>query len=182
MFDDYEPDNNEKQLWREATHQVKPLRNKTRALVTKNSHTVVSSPAHFIPIDEPALPVSTAFSSLPLLYCGKVCNIDKKTARSCLQGTLPIQASLDLHGYHQEQAWRLFKHFIIENFQKQRRLVLIITGKGQSPQGGVLQKAFPEWINHASLRPAILFFCHAQPKDGGRGAFYVLLKRHRPHL
>ena len=45
--------------------------------------------------------------------------------------------------------------------------------------GGVLRGAVPRWLNQPTLRPKLLAFCHAQPKHGGDGALYVLLKRRR---
>jgi DNA-nicking Smr family endonuclease len=37
----------------------------------------------------------------------------------------------------------------------------------------------PRWLNEGDNRRRVLAFCHAQPKDGGSGALYVLLKRKR---
>jgi DNA-nicking Smr family endonuclease len=35
----------------------------------------------------------------------------------------------------------------------------------------------PRWLNEAPNRARILAFATAQPRDGGGGAFYVLLRR-----
>ncbi len=42
---------------------------------------------------------------------------------------------------------------------------------------GVLREQFPRWLNEAGLRPLVLGFAAAQPKDGGGGAFYVYLRK-----
>jgi DNA-nicking Smr family endonuclease len=42
-----------------------------------------------------------------------------------------------------------------------------------------LRDAVPRWLNEPDLRPRLLSFTHAQRKDGGDGALYVLLKRLR---
>jgi DNA-nicking Smr family endonuclease len=44
---------------------------------------------------------------------------------------------------------------------------------------GVLREAVPRWLNEPPLRPRVIAFTYAQPKDGGHGALYVLLKRPR---
>ena len=53
--------------------------------------------------------------------------------------------------------------------------VLIVTGKGQ----GILKDAVPRWLNESPNRGRILLVAQAQPKDGGGGALYVLLRRRR---
>ena len=50
-----------------------------------------------------------------------------------------------------------------------------MSGRGS----GVLREAVPRWLNEPPLRPRIIAFTQAQPKDGGHGALYVLLKRPR---
>ncbi len=59
--------------------------------------------------------------------------------------------------------------------------MLVITGKGfgKGTGVGVLRSQFPNWLNTPELRPLILSFAHAQPKDGGGGAFYVYLRKRR---
>ncbi|MGY9015413.1 MAG: Smr/MutS family protein, partial [Rhodospirillales bacterium] len=60
-----------------------------------------------------------------------------------------------------------------------RRMVLVITGKGLRPDGttGVLRTAVPRWLNESPNRERILGFSYAAPKDGGEGALYVRLKK-----
>ena len=58
--------------------------------------------------------------------------------------------------------------------------MLVITGKGGVGRtGGTIRSEFPRWLNQPGLRPRILAFAEAQPRDGGGGAFYVLLRRSR---
>ncbi|MCW9001173.1 MAG: Smr/MutS family protein [Rhodospirillales bacterium] len=37
----------------------------------------------------------------------------------------------------------------------------------------------PHWLNMPPNRARVVAFCHAQPKDGGEGALYVLIRRKR---
>jgi len=43
----------------------------------------------------------------------------------------------------------------------------------------VLKSAVPRWLEEAGLRRKILAIAPAQPRDGGAGALYLLLRRHR---
>lgn len=95
---------------------------------------------------------------------------------------MPIDGRLDLHGHTKESAHRALDSFIKGAFSAGRRCVIIITGKGlrvNSGEVGVLRQSVPQWLNSPELRPMVLAFSHATPKDGGEGALYVLLKRKR---
>lgn len=119
---------------------------------------------------------------------GNVDDIDRKTARKFKQGKMDIDAKLDLHGMTQTQAYQALSDFILNNYHKQNRNLLIVTGKGNShprqhwnePKSGILKEMVPKWLNESDIRPMILSFSHATQKDGGSGALYILLKRKRP--
>ncbi len=58
----------------------------------------------------------------------------------------------------------------------------MITGKGTTTEaatgaGGVLRAQVPRWLNEPANRARVLAFDYAQPKHGGLGAIYVLLRR-----
>ncbi len=93
---------------------------------------------------------------------------------------MAIEARLDLHGMTQAEAHGRLVAFVEGHQAAGRRCVLVVTGKGTwREEGGVLRDAVPRWLNEPGLRPRILSFSHAQPKDGGEGALYILLKRLR---
>jgi len=68
--------------------------------------------------------------------------------------------------------------FLEENSTKHIYCVQIIHGKGLSnqTQPPLLKNQVNRWLR---CHPAVLAFCSAQPKDGGTGALYVLLKQHQ---
>ena len=114
--------------------------------------------------------------------------LDKRTLEKLRKGKMKIEARLDLHGMTREIAHDALEKFIIQCAQNNLRHVLIITGKGKSksfsedwltPGQGVLKNNVPYWLEGSVLRPYILKYCLAQPKDGGSGALYVYLKRNR---
>jgi len=117
----------------------------------------------------------------PFLHHGDVAGIDKKMAEKIRQGKIAIQGRIDLHGLTQSSAFPALHNFIIQSQNSGKRCVLVITGKGTRSDGssGILQNSTPHWLNHPDLRPSILMFCHARPKDGGTGALYVYLRKNK---
>ena len=118
---------------------------------------------------------------LPELEIGDNSQVDRRTAESLCRGKMPIEARLDLHGYTRQQAYDALIPFILSAYEQQKRCVLVITGKGgrDALGKGILQQVVPEWLNVPAIRPAILMTTPAQPKDGGEGALYILLRRKR---
>ena len=114
----------------------------------------------------------------PALDAGSAPGLDKRTAERLRRGQLAIEARIDLHGHSQAEAHRALTAFITGAAEAGRRCVLVITGKGEAG-AGVIRAAVPGWLNSADLRPKILAFRPAQPRDGGTGAIYVLIKRKR---
>ncbi len=114
------------------------------------------------------------------LVAGKSGDIDHKTMSKLKRGQISPDTRLDLHGMTLKQAHSAVFSFILGAAEKRVRCLLIITGKGRiSEGGGVLRNQFPQWLNHPNIRLHVIGFCEAQPRDGGGGAFYVLLRRKR---
>ena len=116
----------------------------------------------------------------PALEPGGAAGVDARAAARLRRGQMRPEARLDLHGHTLDQANRALAGFIDRAAHDGRRCVLVITGKGNIGRaGGTIRSEFPRWLNQPSLRPRILAFAEAQPKDGGGGAFYVLLRKRR---
>lgn len=106
-------------------------------------------------------------------------DLDRRTAERFRRGRMDIDGRIDLHGMTQAQAHGALAAFIHRAWRETRRCVLIITGKGAWSGGGVLRAAAPRWLAEPALARMILAIEPAQPKDGGDGAFYVLVRRRR---
>jgi len=108
-------------------------------------------------------------------------DVDRKTFDRFKKGKRQIEAVLDLHGLTQERAHNALIRFIRSCYGFGKRNILVITGKGQRSGGvGVLRRLLPIWLEDtATFGDCILSVLPAQPKDGGTGAFYVLLRRQR---
>ena len=119
-------------------------------------------------------------SRLPPLEPGRSAGLDRRSDDRLRRGQMAIEARIDLHGLTQSSAYDVLAHFITVSQAIGRRCVLVITGKGPVSQGGgVLRTMVPRWLAEPSLRRRILALHRAQPRDGGDGALYVLLKRQR---
>jgi DNA-nicking Smr family endonuclease len=120
----------------------------------------------------PARPVS----QLPPVQPGRTAGLDKRSAQRLRRGQTAIEARLDLHGHTQSEAHHALNTFIASQQAAGRRCLLIITGKGGHGEG-VLRQALPRWLAEAPNAGRILAIEQAQPRDGGGGAFYVLLRK-----
>lgn len=100
----------------------------------------------------------------------------KKAERALREGTISIDAKLDLHGMRQTQAYAALEKFMAAQIKRGHRNLLIITGKGSTGQS-VLRANLPAWLEN--LGAPLLRLAPAALRHGGGGAFYVILKRRR---
>ena len=160
------PAGGDRLLWRRAMHGVTPLPGR-------------AAPA---PQPLPQVPATVTPGARPLRLppLDRFSGIDRANAERLKRGRHPIEARLDLHGMTEAQAHRALAAFIDSSHRAGRRCVLVITGRGLGASGlGVLRRAVPRWLDEARLRPQILAVAPAQPRDGGAGALYLLLRRNR---
>ena len=98
-----------------------------------------------------------------------------------LAGAKMIEATLDLHARTENEAWAALHDFLPRQQAANKRLVLIITGKGkQDEQGrniGLLYRLVPRWLKAGPLAAWVDGFSEAAPEHGGAGALYVRLRK-----
>ncbi|RTZ66300.1 MAG: DNA mismatch repair protein MutS [Aquificaceae bacterium] len=113
-----------------------------------------------------------------LSYCQR--GIQKRVFKKLRRGQYITIDELDLHGANLKQAKRLLLHFLEDALQVEGSCVRIIHGKGHrsANKEPVLKRQTNHWLQH---HPRVLAFHSAQPKDGGAGAIYVLLRRTKTH-
>ncbi len=132
------------------------------------------------PAPVPHRPVTPPRLAEPPIEHGRATGVDKRRTERLRRGQLPVEARLDLHGYTQDQAHEALDDFLGEAQGRSLRCVLVITGKGTTTgAGGVLRAQVPRWLNEPGNRARVLAFDYAQPKHGGLGAIYVLLRRRK---
>jgi DNA-nicking Smr family endonuclease len=104
--------------------------------------------------------------------------LDRRSWLRLKRGQVEIEDTADLHGLTQEQAHDRLGRFLADAQRAGLRCVLVVTGKGLL-HGGVLRHMVPRWLNEGANRDRVLAFTPAQPKHGGAGALYLLIRRKR---
>lgn len=91
-------------------------------------------------------------------------------------GEFPLEAEIDLHGMRVAEARTQLQRFLRECIERGLISVRIIHGKGarSGPEGPILKPSVHHWL---SLWDEVLAFASSQPRHGGNGAVYVLLKK-----
>ncbi|MEX3017311.1 Smr/MutS family protein [Gymnodinialimonas hymeniacidonis] len=113
--------------------------------------------------------------------------MDHGTHKRMVRGKLKPEDRIDLHGMVLAEAHPALISFISSAYERELRLVLVITGKGKDRDSGgpipirrgVLKHQVPSWLQSPPLGLMILDIREAHQKHGGGGAYYVYLKRRR---
>lgn len=111
--------------------------------------------------------------------------MDRKSFTRLKRGKLSPEARIDLHGMTLDQAHGALTGFLMRAHSNGKRLVLVITGKGDrfdphdpAPRRrGVLKQQVPMWLRLAPLSHVVLQVSEAHIRHGGTGAYYVYLRR-----
>ena len=111
-------------------------------------------------------------------------NLEKNTLKRIKKGKIKIESILDLHGNTLDESKKKVARFIDENYNNKKRLILIITGKGERSSvdfgwkgKGILKENVPKWLNSEFLSNKVLWFDKAPREKGGDGALLVYLKK-----
>lgn len=167
----------EASLFQEAMQGVNPIKhgNKVR---TKPARKKIKIRSHDERPD-----INDVFSDAPVDECPDQLlysrdGITPDTLKKLRKGKFQIDSSIDLHGMTVDAARDYLLEFLAECEADGSRNIIIVHGKGYSSPGKkpVIKPMVNRWLRAA---PTVLAFCSAQPKDGGTGAVYVLLKRNK---
>jgi len=183
----------EQRLWEKVADTTTPMRSAdlvlTPTLVLPASLKVRSAPAQL-----KLTPFQIGAKSQHRLATAHISSVpnnnltmDAKSYGKLTRGKLDPEARLDLHGMTMSEAYPILQNFILSSSQLQRRLVLVITGKGKSKpdrgiipeRHGVLRHNVPLWLRQSPLANSILEVTSAHQRHGGGGALYVYLRRKR---
>ena len=110
-----------------------------------------------------------------LSYCCS--GIHNRLFRRLRQGKLQITEELDLHGLSLKQGKQVLLDFIQLAYPMEGCCVIIVHGKNHRSQPGqapVMKQYVNYWLQQ---HPRVLAFHSAQPRDGGTGSVYAILKR-----
>ncbi len=168
-------------LFREVTHDVRPLKNKNRVntslqrppLKAKTDDSPQQKHSFFeIDRDDPLLEMVQSEESLFYLRG----ELPSSTLKQFRRGDLCSTAELDLHGLSSADAAIELDAFIKQGTRDGVRCFQLIHGKGNRSidQLPILKSRVNQWLRR---HESVLAFCSARQRDGGTGALYVLLKR-----
>jgi len=171
-------DEDETELFRQATRGVKPLSHaarvtgdspkpRPRARFARADRLLVLEEILHGGADEPELTAAD-----PTLFARP--GVSAVTLRKLRRGQYRVQGELDLHGLSVEEAKIQLRDFLLGAVQRNASCLRIVHGKGlrSGPRGPVLRQL----VNGALRRTRqVLAFASARQVDGGTGAVYVLL-------
>ena len=115
--------------------------------------------------------------------------IDKDLYLTENQTKKEIVKTIDLHGFSLEDANNFMEKFILKCFKSSISKIIVITGKGLRSKSednpyiskdlSILKYSVPDFLkSRSNLMKIIKKIEDANIKDGGKGAFYVYLKKH----
>jgi DNA-nicking Smr family endonuclease len=173
-------------LWRQFTADVRPLNERDGPISVRSPSDKRSANGRKdgkAPRAAPGLPRHEQRPKRPssevALDPTRPIDIDRRSWERLKKGQVDIERTLDLHGRTQIEAHSALNRFLTMASAAGLRYILVVTGKGGTEGKGVLRQMVPRWLGEAGNRQKILTYCPAQPRHGGDGALYILLKRQR---
>ena len=157
--------------WANALGGIEPLSGREDRVVDRKTPRAAAGQArsaafHFPDPDNPGLGIASGVNDAQL--------------RRLRSGNIAPERRADLHGLSAAEARSACLGALCAAIDAGERCVLVVHGKGhRSKQGAVLRPMLPTWLADPRLRGRVLAFSPAQPRDGGSGASYVLLRRAR---
>lgn len=184
----------EQELWNKVREKTAPLHpDRPQAVAQQLLRPESPTPKSDVPLfqigerrTETAIPQNHA-TDISDCIARQPVRMDRKSFGRLKRGKLSPDARIDLHGMTLAQAHPALTGFILDSHTQQRRLVLVITGKGKTRDDGgpipvrcgVLRHQVPHWLHSPPLSGLILQISKAHLKHGGGGAYYVCLRRLR---
>jgi len=158
------------ELFRAAMANVKPIKGRKRPVLAK-------------PKRETSLTVRERSPEARAMILAAAPQVfDRGVDRALAKGKRGPEAKLDLHGMTLAAAERAVTAFIADSSERNRRVVLVVTGKGLRLDGGRvlggrIRAEFLGWLERPENQAQVAGVRPAHPRHGGGGAFYVLLRR-----
>lgn len=175
------PDKEDLAFFKEAMSGVKrtklfPERTKSKKIISELEKTeLIRQKEDKQPIGIPLFdPTELKIGSEDRLFFSRS-GLQNKRIKQFVRGDIRQSDYLDLHQMTVEQARSAVLNFLLHSRERRYNCVRIIHGKGKLNQSGAKLKNHVNcWLMQI---PWILAFSSAQPRDGGTGALYVLLRR-----
>lgn len=186
------PNEDELALWRRVARTANPIGTKNAGQMFEHASTTAAPETSGDPAPSPIKPFRLGERAAPSapqtrLPGSDAPRMDGKAFRKLTRGKMVPEARIDLHGMTQDQAHLALEGFVLRSWNADRRLVLVITGKGRErvddgpipARRGILKAQVPRWLRQGQMGLAVLDVTPAHRRHGGDGAFYVYLRRRR---
>ena len=161
-------------LWRAYAAEVAPLPGRE----LPPAPPAPPAPVAAAPAPPPAVaPPAPRWSPPAIAVNAPPAGLDDRRWRDLRRGRIRPERSIDLHGQRAQQAHAAVRAFLADAYADGLRCVAVITGRGSSPEGGVLRRELPHWLNAPDLRRILLGAAH--PHRANTGAVHLLLRRRR---
>lgn len=188
----------EKALWDQIARHATPLTTRRRLAVEVPAPLRPMPRTDEAPPVEPILPFQLGqkvdhrrghdlLASLPVRLQQAPLQMDAGAFGKLKRGKLVPEGRIDLHGMTLSEAHPALIGFILSSQAANRRLVLVITGKGKvrddfdpvPARFGVLRHQVPQWLSLPPIGQLVMQVIPAHLKHGGHGAYYVYMRRRR---
>jgi DNA-nicking Smr family endonuclease len=183
--------------WASYVHRIRPLRDRRAGTPSKAP---AMAPSKAMPADRPTdvpidLPAAKPVRPLtivavrsgqptPLGIGGQPAGVDAASWQRFRRGRMYRARKLDLHGMTAQHAFHALRSFLRAAHADSVRCVEIVTGRG-GPDGGVLRRELPLWLNLPDIRPLVLAAVHPHSSSAphshiaNQGSVRLLLRRPR---
>lgn len=111
--------------------------------------------------------------------------LDGSWDRRLSRGMVQPDATVDLHGHTLNSAYAMLDEALGRSIARGDRVILLITGKPPRPESerpharGAIRAAVGDWLHASRHADAIAAVRGANPRHGGSGALYIVLRRPR---
>jgi DNA-nicking Smr family endonuclease len=166
------PADQDQTLWERVKQTIAPLPvRKAPGPVTKTPAPLPGKPAFELSENRaPARPVK------PQAGAKRVGMEDLSAHKRIRRGRVEPQARIDLHGMRHDDARAYLLGGLSAHAADRLHCVLVITGRGER-DAGVLRTGLPRWMNEPEFRVLASGFAPAHLRHGGKGAWYVFLRK-----
>lgn len=179
-------------LWRKVAETVTPLHPPMRRPAAPPAKAMVAEPPPppprkirgRVPPPRPLAPPPAA-PPRPLQAAGQ--GLDASWDRKLARGTIAPDATIDLHGMNLDTAHGRLLASLSQAQAIGARVILLVTGKPR-PHGdhdmrgerrGAIRAKLLDWLAASPYADRIAAVRPAQPRHGGAGAVYIILRRPR---
>lgn len=171
----------EERLWKAVADTTTPIERRQPNFPIKNKKVAAKNPERpaYVPPRFQVGEKAQTETAIPMRRDAEI-QMDRKAYTRLKRGKSKPDARIDLHGMTADTAHAALTAFLLRAHADQKRLVLVITGKGRTNEEGrmgVLKRQVPHWLERPPLRQIVLQTAEAHQRHGGSGALYVYLRR-----